>query len=77
MRMTVELRMTVEPVHLGTVQKVEFKKEAGHIALIKFDGERKEEKVTVVLNYLKDGKSSVFQRHGDDLLTLLRKLLED
>ncbi|MEL6628622.1 MAG: hypothetical protein AAFQ92_24085 [Bacteroidota bacterium] len=58
-------------------QKVELIKEAGHIVLIKFDGERKEEKVTVVLNYLKDGKSSVFQRHGDDLLTLLRKLLED
>lgn len=58
-------------------QEIKLMQEEGHIILIKFDGEREIEKTTVVLSYLEDGESKVFQRHGDDLLLLLNKLLED
>lgn len=58
-------------------QDIDLLKETGHIILIKFDGEREKEKTTVVLSYLENGESKVFQRHGDDLLHLLNKLLED
>ena len=59
------------------LQEIDLIKEEGHIIFIKFDGEREKEKTTVVLSYLGNEKTEVFQRHGDDLLLLLNKLLAD
>lgn len=52
-------------------------KDQGHLVFIKFDGEREKEMITVVLSLTSKGEREVIQRHGDNLLILLNKLLKD
>jgi hypothetical protein len=59
------------------LNEIETISNAGHIVLIKFDGERAKEKISCVLSILSDGQYQVIQRHGEDLRMVLSKVIDD
>jgi hypothetical protein len=59
------------------LNEIETISNAGHIVLIKFDGERAKEKISCVFSILFDGQYQVIQQHGEDLRMVLSKALKD
>lgn len=58
------------------IERIQDIKDEGNVVLIKFDGERESNKITVLINYPHDTNRDLIQLHGEDLLSLLSELIE-
>ena len=52
-------------------------KNDGNTVMIKFDGERESNQISVVVGFPQKKNSEVIQYHGDDLVKLLERLIKD
>lgn len=59
---------------LNQMKILETIKEDGNVVMIKFDGERESDPISIVVSFPKAKNNKIIQYHGDNLAELLEKL---